>query len=210
MIQMVTYGLIAAISPVAIMVLVSLMMTKKPMKNALAFLLGFTLVLVALGVVAVFVLHVGAGKGNHKVDAWIDIILGALCLALIPLSLRKKKDKPEKDRARPFTATKAFSVGVVTMCINTSTMIVFIAGAHAIVMAHLGTAQDVLALAVLTLITLVTLVVPIVIYALFPAKADKLLGSLRVWLVKRQKLIGVAILVIFGIYLLVKGINTLV
>jgi threonine/homoserine/homoserine lactone efflux protein len=207
---MIVFGLLASVSPLAIMVLVSLMLTKKPMKNALSFLAGFTMILVALGAVAVFVLHVGTSKAGHTADAWIDIGLGIICLALIPVSMRKKKEKPQKNKARPLSPAKAFSIGMVTMCINASTIVIYVAGAHAVTEAHVGAAQDAVALVVLTLFTLSTLLLPMAIYAVFPKKSDRLLAALRVWLVKHQKAIGVGLLIIFGVYLLAKGINTLV
>ncbi|MHB8896576.1 MAG: GAP family protein [Candidatus Geothermincolia bacterium] len=207
--QLIVVGLLASISPVAVTVLVTLMLTKKPLRNALSFLVGFTLVLVAIGVIAVFILHIGTSKGNHAIDAWIDIGLGVLCLALIPHSLMRKA-KADKQRTKPLKTVEALGIGAVTMMINASTIVIYISGTHDIVAAHLSAVKDVEALAILTAVTLVTLIIPIAIYAIFPKKSDRLLGSLKVWLMKHQKMIGIVILAIFGIYLLFKGIKILV
>jgi len=206
--HLVLVGLAASVSPVAIMVMISLMLTKNPMRNALFFLVGFTLVLVAMGVVAVFVFHVGTAHHTGSVDGWIDIAFGVICLGLIPVSLRRK-EKPEKPRedGKPFTAAKSFTVGILTMLVNASTIVIYLAGTHLITAAKLSTFDDIIALIILTAVTLITLFIPMAIYALFPSRAGKLLDSLKVWLAKHRTTIAIVILVIFGVYLLIKGIK---
>jgi hypothetical protein len=62
----------------------------------------------------------------------------------------------------------------------------------------------------LTLVTLITLIIPIVICLVFPGKSEKVLGSLKAWLLKHSKAVGVAVLLVFGTYLLVKGITAVI
>jgi threonine/homoserine/homoserine lactone efflux protein len=208
---MVLLGLAASVSPVSIMVMISLMLTKSPVRNALAFLAGFTLVLVAMGVLSVFVFHAGTAHKTGTVDGWIDIGFGVLCLAVIPFSiLRKEKPEQEKQSAKPFTARKSFVVGLGTMMVNASTIVIYLSATHLIAAAKLSAAQDVIALVVLTLVTLVTVIIPILIYAIFPGKAEKVLNALKGWLARHRKVIGVTILLIIGAYLLVKGIRIVV
>jgi threonine/homoserine/homoserine lactone efflux protein len=208
--RMIVIGLLAAISPVAVMVLVALMMGKRPLRNALWFLAGFTLVLVAIGVLAVFIFHLGTRKANPDVSGIIDIVLGVACFALIPVSMRKKKDKPERKDAKPLSAVSLLLIGMATMATNASTIVIYLEGTHQINDARLAFGWDVVALAILTFVTLLSLLIPIAMYVMFPAKAEKMLGSLKVWLGRHSKQIGVAILVIFGVYLLAKGIHGLV
>ncbi|MBU4194403.1 MAG: GAP family protein [Actinobacteria bacterium] len=194
----------------AIVVLVSLMLTKNALRSSLFFLLGFTLTLIAIGIVGTLVLHAGGSGGKSHFGGYIDIALGALCFLAIPLTMRKSKERkeaPEADGAKPMTAAKSFSVGVVTMLLNMSTIIIYTSGVYVISSAKLSTADDIIALAFLTVFTLVTLLVPIAMYLVFPRKATKLLASLKVWLARHKTLIGVAILLIFGVLLLIKGIG---
>jgi threonine/homoserine/homoserine lactone efflux protein len=208
--KMILIGLAASISPVAVMVLVALMLGKRPLRNALWFLVGFTLVLVAIGVVAVFVFHVGTSKGNSDISAWIDIVLGIICFALVPYSWLRKRDTSDRQDAKPLSAWELVLIGMATMATNASTIVIYLEGTHQITEAHVSAGADAMALAILTLVTLVTLLIPICIYVVAPHKAEKILGSLKVWLTRHNKQIGIAILLIFGVYLLVKGINTLV
>ena len=97
------------------------------------------------------------------------------------------------------------------MLINSSTWVIYIAGLHMVTAADdLATAEEILAILILTLTTLLTLIIPIAVYFIFPHKAQKVLEAARGWLVAHSKIIGIAILVIFGAYLLIKGIVAVV
>lgn len=210
--RVIVIGLAAAVSPVAIMVLISLMFTKSALRNSLSFLVGYTVTLLAIGMVSVYVLHVGgSGKKGH-LDAYIDIALGVLCLLGIALVFRKgKKEKETKtEAAKPFGVLRSASVGAATMLVNASTIIVYVTGVHVISSAHLKLYDSFLAVALLTLVSLVTLLIPIIIYVAFPKKADRVLGALRAWLQKHNRLIGATILLVFAAVLLARGISSLV
>jgi len=203
--------LAAAVSPVAVMVLISLMLKKNPVRNSSLFLLGFALVLIAIGIAGLFLLHFGGHAKKSPVDGYIDIALGVLCLLAIPLAWkRKRKRKQEEPAARDIKPARAFTLGGATMLINFSTIPIYVSGVHVISDAKLAFFDDVLAMVILTAVTLITLVVPIVIYLVFPKAAARALSSVRVWLSKHQKVIGATILLVFGVYLLIKGIHAVV
>jgi len=203
-------GLAASISPVAVMVLLSVMMRKHARRNSLLFLLGFTLVLIALGVVGIFVFRAGGSGGKSKVDGYIDLVLGVLCLAAIPLTLRRKKKQGKTETEKDLKAPRAFLLGAGSMLVNTSTIVCFLAGAHEISAAKLSVSDDLFALALLIAITLLTLLIPIAVYFAVPTKAERVLGSLNAWLSRHSKVIGAAVLLLFGAYLLAKGLKAVV
>ena len=203
-------GLVASISPVSVMVLLSVMMRKNVRRNSLLFLLGFTLVLIATGVVVIFVFRAGGSGAKSEVDGYIDLALGVLCLAAILLTLRPNKKKAEPETAKDLKASQAFLLGAGSLLVNTSTIVCYVSGAHEISAAKLAVYNDILALVLLTATTLLTLLIPIAVYYAFPTKAEKVLGSLNSWLARHSKVIGAAVLLIFGAYLLTKGIRALI
>lgn len=203
-------GLAASISPVAVMVLLSVMMRKHARRNSLLFLLGFTLVLIAFGVTVIFLFSAGGSGSKHNVDGFIDLALGALCLAAIPITLRRKKKQEETETEKDLKAPRAFLLGAGSMLVNTSTIVCYLAGAHEISAAKLNVSDDIFALALLTAITLLTLLIPIAVYYAFPTKAERVLGSLNAWLSRHSKVIGAAVLLLFGVYLLAKGLKAVV
>lgn len=202
-------GLGASVSPVAIMLLISVMLKKNPRRNSLLFVLGYTAALVALGVVVVNIFHLGGGGETHKINGYIDLSLGAICFLAVPYSLRKKDKKRVPGVESGSTAFRSFSLGSMVLLLNPSTYLIFISGLHAISLAHLGRQDDFLAIAFLTLVTLVTLLVPIIIFFVIPKMAKKVLDSLKTWLTKHNRVIGVAVLLLFGAYLLIKGLTIL-
>jgi len=207
--RLLVIGLSASISPVAIMVLISVMSKKNPRRNSLLFLLGYASALVALGILAVCIFFIAGSGGPSKVDGYIDLSLGALCFLSVPFGLRKKDKKGTPRVERGSTAFRSFSLGSTGLFINPSTYLVFISGLHVISSAHLGWRDDFLSLAFLTLVTLVTLLVPIIIFLAFPKRFEKVLGSLNAWLSKYGGIIQTAILLIFGVHLLTKGLRIL-
>jgi len=202
-------GLGASVSPVAVMLLISVMLKKNPRRNSLLFILGYTAALVALGVVVVYIFHLGGGGGTHKIDGFIDLSLGAICFLAVPYSLRKKDRKRAPGAESGLTAFRSFSLGSMVLLLNPSTYLIFISGLHAISVARLGRQDVLLAIAFLTLVTLVTLLIPIIIFFVIPRTARKVLDFLKAWLTKHNRVIGVAVLLIFGVYLLTKGLRIL-
>ena len=199
-------GLGASVSPVAVLALISVMFGEKPEKNILAFLSGYTLSMVAIGVLGIFALQLKGGSVKGVLKPWLDIAFGALCLLAIPLATRKHKEGGYRAGGKSIQTGKAFALGLAAMLVNSSTIIIYLSGIHEISAAELKPWNDVFAVAVLTAVTLVTLVVPTLIYFLFPASSKKVLALLNSWLSRHSRVIGALVLLAVGTYLLVKGI----
>lgn len=198
-------GLGAAVSPVAIMVIITLMLMKHPLKNAAFFLVGFAPTLLALGITAGYFLHLGGSGKKSAVDGYIDIALGVLCiLAAVAVFLKKPKEK--KAGEQDISAPRAVLIGCVTMLTNYSTLVIYVSGIHVISSARLGASESALAVAFLSLITLSTVLAPIIIYIAFPRAAERVLTALKSWLSRHNKQIGIAILAVFAVVLIVKGV----
>lgn len=207
--KVVIAGLGAAVSPVAVVLLITVMFHDHARRNSLLFLAGFTLVLVAIGVISMTLMDSAGSGRTGKLDAYIDVALGALCLALIPVALRRKPRPSQEAGAGDLKASGAFTRGMVAMLVNSSTMVIYIAGVHEISGADASIAGTVLAMAVLTAVTLLTLLIPITVYFISPRRSQEALGSMRTWLAGHSKAIGLVLLVVFAGYFLAKGITKL-
>ncbi len=202
-------GLGASVSPVSVTFLISVMLKKNPRRNSLFFLLGYTAALLVLGVIVVYIIHPGGGGGTHKTSGYIDLTLGVICFLAVPYSLRKKDKNRTPGVESGSTAFRSISLGSIILLLNPSTYLIFISGLHVISLAPLGRQDDFMAIAFLTLVTLVTLLVPIFIFFVFPRRAEKVLDSLKAWLTKHNRVIGTTVLLVFGVYLLIKGLRIL-
>jgi len=208
--RLIVTGLAAAVSPVAVMVLLAVLSKKNARRNSLLWMLGFTATLIALGVIMVYIFHLGGSGKTSKVDGYIDIVLGVLCLLPIPWTFMKQRKEKSPRVAGDMGAFKALTLGCVSMVVNTSTLVIFVSGLHEISKARLEPYESILAICILTFFTLTSVLVPLIIYLSFPARSAKLLAALNAWLAKHEKVITVCVLLVFGIYLLVKGIRVVV
>ncbi|MBN2168927.1 MAG: GAP family protein [Actinobacteria bacterium] len=205
--RLVLTGLGAAVSPVAVIALISLMFRTHAKRNSLLFLLGYTLALLSIGIVVVYVLHVGGSGEKSKLDAYIDLFLGILCLALMTFTLLKKKSRKQHEGEKDLRGSRAFALGILMMAPNTSTLVIFISGLHVISRSNLSVTCAVMGLILLTFFTLLTLTIPTLLYFVFPKKAGTVLASLQGWLSKHERIIGAAVLLVFGVYLVAKGLT---
>lgn len=259
MLRMVLTGLAASVSPVAVLALVSVLTKGNARRNALLFLLGFTVTLLCLGFAGIFLFRLGGGEGKGRVNGYIDLSLGVLCLLAMLRELHREEDKAgheeqggengegrreksEKERLgkrlkrfsgkrkrdqgvecqeeldgvgrgrpgaqRELRAAKALSLGCLSMLVNFSTLVIFVSGLHAIGAAKMGVLAGLLALLVMTAFTLSTLLAPIAVLFSFPSQSELLLRALRDWLAKHRRAVGSLVLAAFGVYLLAKGIST--
>jgi len=207
--QLIIVGLGASISPIAVMVLIAVMAHKNAGKNSLSFILGYTATLIAIGIAGVSVFHASSTKAS-KTHGYIDLLLGIICFALIIYNVSKKGDKKETKKIKEdINPLKAITLGSICMFSNPSTYVIYISGLHTIGAAKLKVSDSLLSLGLLTLVTLVTLIVPVFVYFAFPQKSKKMLDSFRKWLLRHKKIIGIAVLVLIGSYLSIKGIDTI-
>lgn len=195
-------GLGAAISPFPTTICIMLLSTRKPLTNAFAFLIGYSAVLVAVGVLA-FAVFGGGGEPEPSVRSvaikgTIDVVFGALFLVLA-LKMWLKTGDPNAPPPRWMAAISsistggAFLFGLIMMGTNFTSLPLYISGLKEIVTANIGTARVIFALVLFILLVVVELLVPVVVYALAPRRAGDLLGAARRWLEKNNRVITILV-----------------
>lgn len=210
--QMLVTGLAASVSPIAIILITDILSLKNPVKKSLAFFAGFAATLVFLGTMVVLVLQVALStlETATKLKAYIDIALGLVCFGLLFRVFRKRPGKKKSaiigDEMKP---RRAFIIGCVAMITNASTLVIYVSGVHSIAEAKLGIGGDVVLLAILTMTALITVVLPVLLYLLSPNTAGKILGRIGGWLNKHHKAVAAGILIIFGFYLVIRGVRAI-
>lgn len=204
--QLIIIGLGAAVSPIALTVLIVVMAKNNARRNSLLFLLGFTLTLLAIGLFGVSAFHF-SDAGSNTINGYIDLVLAFVCFGFAAQSYIKKGEKKRGKIGDDIKPPKAIALGSIFMVTNPSTFVIYISGLHVIGSAKLKIEQSLLSLALLTLVTLSSLIIPIIIFFLFPKKSQKTLDSLKNWLGTHRKAISITILAAIGLWLLYKGIN---
>lgn len=203
-------GIGAAISPWPTTVTIMFLSTGRPLAKALAYLIGYSAVLVAIGIFALTVFGGGDYEGGDRssaVGGTIDVVFGILFLVLA-LKLWLKAPDPSAPPPRWMSAfgsintIGAFLLGVFMMVTNFSTLPLYIAGLKEIVTANLNPAGTLFALVLFILLIVVELLVPIVVYARSPRRGGERLDGARQWLEKYNRVITICIFVFYGILLL--------
>ena len=203
-------GIGAAISPWPTTVTIMFLSTGRPLAKALAYLIGYSAVLVAIGIFALTVFGDGNSDGGDRssaVGGSIDVVFGILFLVLA-LKLWLKAPDPSAPPPRWMSAFEsinisgAFLLGLFMMVTNFSTLPLYIAGLKEIVTAKLDPAGNLFALVLFILLIVVELLVPTVVYARSPRRGGELLDGARQWLEKYNRVITICIFVFYGILLL--------
>lgn len=210
----------AAVSPtVLIGIILILSIAERPKLSGIAFYIGsiiILLIVVAAGILLGKGVAVAASKPPSAASAYFDLALG---IALILFGMRrvakKGDDAPDESRfgGKSKSAVSDFIkyliLGLLMFTINfTTTVLVFAAGKD-IGISGAGVADQLIVIIVLTIITLLVVEIPLLIYFTMPERSEKILQPLNKWMQRNSRYLMAAIIFIFGIYLMVKGIGVL-
>jgi len=210
-------GIGAAISPVSIAVCLMLLNTRKPLANAVAFLIGYSAVLVVIGIFSLVFFGGGGAKDAERssdIKNTIDAVFGIFFLGL---ALKSWLGTPDPNAPPPgwiaaistIGVSKALLFGMVIMTTNFSSLPLYLSGLKEIVTANIGVVDSILVLVLFILLIEVGLLVPTVASALAPHRSSAVLGATLRWLEKNYRGISIFIFVVFGILLSAKGITGL-
>jgi hypothetical protein len=204
-----------ALSPLPVAAIIMMLMTARAKVNAPAFLLGWVLGLLAVGVV-IFVIPVSqAEKGEPTALAgYLRIALGAL---LLFMAVRQWQTRPGPDDAvevprllaglDTFTGKKSLLTGFMLVVINPKNLPLCAAGAAAIDLATNNITAQVGAYLVFTAIASLTIVFPIIAYLAAKQKAETLFVTWKDWLIRNNQTVLAVILLLVGGLLLARGLG---
>ena len=205
--------LAAAANPVVITLVVLLLTAPdRPMAHAWSFLAGFALVLVTGGVLGLTVFHntketFGPGGDLY---AWIDIGFGAMMLgAAVATFVRRGGGDAASRLIGRIGPLACLGLGAVMMATNTSAIAAYVPLLHEISNSGLARADRAVALAISDLVILAPIAVPILISALAPDRAARVLAAIRRFLDRYGSTIAALVFAGLGALLVIRGIGRL-
>lgn len=204
--------LAAAANPVVITLVVLLLTAPdRPMAHAWSFLAGFALVLVAGGVLGLTVFAnteaFGPGGGLY---AWIDIGFGALMLgAAVVTYVRRSSDNGAGRLIGRIGPLACLGLGAVMMATDTSAIAAYVPLVHEISNSGLSRVERGVALAISDLVILAPIAVPILIAAVAPDRAARVLAAIRGFLDRHGAAIAALVFAALGALLVIRGIGRL-
>jgi hypothetical protein len=206
-----------AISPLSIIALIMVLLSRRARSNSPAYLLGWVAGLaLAVAIVLGFVglLSLAPGESDRTVVSALKLLVGA-ALLIIGVRRWQRRVKPGQEPDMPrwmasidtFTPAQAFGLAMLLSSVGNIALI--LAAGLDIGRARLALAQEIGAAAIFVIVASLT-VAGVVVYHVFAhERASLALDSWKIWLLANNAALTTALLVVVGALLIGKGISGL-
>ncbi len=207
LVEILPLAILAAISPVVLMLALALLNSERPIAHLTAYasgVVGTTVVLIVAGLVVIHAQQDGysAGPlGSPAARAVVGFVLIGAALMLIfraPSSARSDQLQQRVVEAdRPLIEFVA--VGVAVMITNASTFIVLIAILHAVASAHIGVPEELVPLAVAVVIASLPATAPLAAAVAGGARLRTRLAKLGDLATRYGRFVMASLFLLFGV-----------
>jgi uncharacterized membrane protein len=204
--QLLPFGIGVAISPIPIIAVILMLMSRRAAASGLAFALGWAAGVTLVTVVALLVTEEstdGKPTSNSTGTAVAQLILGIafLVMAVVQWRIRGKDGAQPKwmtalERVDP---VKAVGLGVVMGGANPKNLLLSISVGVAIGTRALSVTSQVIAAAIFVVLASSTIAGPVAYYLVNSAKARVTLQSWRSWLATNNAAVLAVLLVVLGV-----------
>jgi threonine/homoserine/homoserine lactone efflux protein len=206
-----------AISPVPIIAIILMLLSKRSGPNSASFLLGWV-VGVAL-VLSVTVAVAGTAtletqSGPSTAVSWVKIGLGVLLL-IVGLRDWRKRPRGEEEPTLPkwlttiesITPVKSGGLGLLLSAVNPKNLLLLVGAGVAIAQGAATTGDKAVAMSVFIVIAISTVALPVILNLTMGDKARATLASLNNWLKANNATVMAVLVLVIGFVLVGKGIT---
>lgn len=210
-------ALVVTISPLNIIPAILLLFTRRPLANALNFLLGFVVgltVVLALLVLVGGAIDLAPGSGHSTWPGILKLVLGGY---LLIAAVRKFRSRPRDDEEGSlpgwmngigsYTPLRSLGAGAALGALNPKNVVVALASAAAIAAGGLTIGQRVVASAIYVLVAALGVATPIVTMLALGNRAPEVLEGWNVWLRRNNASVMSVLFLVFGVVLIGQGIS---
>ena len=206
-----------AISPIPIIAIILMLLSKRAASNSTSFLLGW---LVGIAVVLSLVVAVAGtetlstSSGPTTGVSWTKVGLGALLL-LVGLRDWRRRPRDGEEPTLPrwltsierITPVKAAGLGVLLSAVNPKNLLLLVAGGVTIAQGATSTTDKAVAMIVFIVIAVSTVALPVILTLTMGDKAQALLDSTNEWLKSNNATVMAVLMLVIGFVLIGKGIT---
>ncbi len=209
----------SALAPIWIIIVLLMLASPRGLLKALAFVVGMSLTRVLQGVV--FGLVFGASSeaeavdgGKSTVSATLLLVVGILLLISAYRKWRKEEDPddpPPKwmQAIDQLTPLKALGMGAGLVAVGIKLWVFTLSAISEISAIDLSRNEAITAYLLFILLAQSLLILPILIYAIVPKAAAKMLETAIAWLLRYNRPITITVTLIFGSYFTWDGLTSL-
>lgn len=206
-----------AAAPWAIFALMILLLTPRSMANAHAFMFGWYMGLLVVGILIMSSPGLMTESGEpSRLMGWIRLGMAAVLLIFSLLLIRKLPRNKEQrnippwiEKVNAFGFYQSALTGFLLSTLNVKNSSMVVVGAAFLARQGLGFWQELISLLLFCLIASIGILIPYVIFILFRRDAERVFGQIKIWILKNRVLILLVILLVFGAISLYKGITIL-
>ncbi|MCW2523124.1 MAG: putative rane protein [Frankiales bacterium] len=211
--QLIPAALVAALAPLPITIVVTLLMSKGGVAKALGFAGALVAVFAVIGIITLATSSSSTGTSS-KGSAVTGTILAVLGVLFLVIAVKQLVNAPDPDAPPPkfMTALDTMSVvratvfGAILALINVKQLGIYIGGLAQISHADVSTAQRWVAFVILLVVVQLGVIAPILVYAVARDWASRQLLRFRGWLVRNNRVISIVLGLVIGIWFTIKGV----
>ena len=206
-----------AISPIPIIAIILMLLSKRAATNSASFLLGW---FIGIAVVLSIVVAVSGtatlttSSGPATGVSWIKVVLGVLLL-LVGLRDWGKRPKGGEEATLPkwlttvesITPPKAGGLGILLSAVNPKNLLLLVGGGVAIAQGATTTGDKAVAMIVFIVIAVSTVALPVILTLTMGQRARAILDSLNCWLKTNNATVMAVLMLVIGFVLIGKGIS---
>ena len=213
--ELIPLALLSAVYPTLVAVVVVALTAPRPARAMAFFLLGGMIASVGVGLVIVFALQGTSlvSGSSPPADPVVYFAVGAIALALAVLVRRRPPSPPKGDSkvsellSRSQKAAVAFAAGLLIDLVPGAWYIVALKD---IAQSGYSDAEIVIVVVAFCIIQYALIEIPLLGFVFAPARAADLSRRFSTWLADNSRTVAVAILVIGGCYMIIRGIDSAV
>jgi threonine/homoserine/homoserine lactone efflux protein len=206
-----------AISPVPIIAIILMLLSKRPGPNSAAFVVGWVVGVALLLSVVVAVAGTAtlqSSSGPTAGVSWIKIALGVLLLLVGVRDWRKRPHGDEEPTLPKWLATiegitpmKSGGLGLLLSAVNPKNLLLVVGAGVAIAQGATTTGDKVVAMVVFIVIAVSTVTLPVILTLTMGDRARAILDSLHDWLKANNATVMAVMILVIGFVLVGKGIS---
>src|SRR4051794_22661978 len=186
-------------------------------RRAVAFVVGWLIAILVVGLVSVFVLH-GADFSSHKrtpsrIASAVEIVVGCVAVVASLRALHRRRGGATAPAETPKWLDRLDQTNWLLGVLLGALMLTYsltVAAAAEILKSNVSRADGAIALVVFALASITTIAAPIMLVVVRPEHSQERLAAWRVWLLGNSRTIGLAALLVIGALLVARGIHDLV
>jgi threonine/homoserine/homoserine lactone efflux protein len=215
--QMLPAAVGVALSPLPIVAVVLMLVSRRGRVNGPAFVLGWIAGLVIVGAIALSASSGADASEDGAPATWVSVLKLVLGTLLLLVAVKQWRGRPRDpadvktpkwmDALDTFTPVKAVGTGALLSGLNPKNALLAVAGAAAIAGTGIDTGEQAAAYAIFVLLATAGVGTPVVFALAMGDRSARLLEELKDWMSANNAVIMAVLLLVLGVKLIGDGIS---